>query len=267
MAPIKAVKEPEPDPKKGKARAKSGVRFPYHTLDDCIQVARTIHERAGGVCSVAQLATLLDYSGVRNGAFRTRMSATRMFGLIEEADEQNVKVSARGLAIVAEISESLASKARVEAFMAVELFKKVYDRFDGTTLPGQAGLQNLLSTEYQIVTDRVAPTVRILLDSADQAGLFKTAGNRTRMTMPLTGASRTAPNPPATPPQSTPELTVRHGGNGGGDGPKVDPAIMGLLERLPPGGTPLSTKKRKTLIEAFTATVNFIYPEAEESSE
>jgi hypothetical protein len=266
MASVKAVKEPEADPKAGKPRAKSGVSFPYFDLTQSIEVAKAMHERAGGTCDLAQLATLLDYSGVKNGAFRMRVSAAKMFGLIEPADEQKLRVSARGLAIVAPISEAQAIRAKLDAFLAIELFKKVYEQYHGTSLPEAVGLRNQLQTEYQVVQDRIAPTIRIMLDSAEQAGLFTTAGNRSRMVMPLAAPSAVAP-PPATLPPAVQHDTTRQGGNGGNgggdDGLDIDPAILGLLKRLPPGGTPLSAKRRKTLIEAFTATVNFIYPEAD----
>ena len=266
MASVKAVKEPEADPKVGKPRAKSGVSFPYFDLTQSIEVAKAMHERAGGSCDLAQLATLLEYSGVKNGAFRMRVSAARMFGLIEPADEQRLRVSARGLAVVARISEAQAARAKLDAFLAVDLFKKVYEQYHGTSLPEAVGLKNLLQTEYQVVQDRIAPTIRIMLDSAEQAGLFAAAGNRSRMVMPLAAPAAVSPAPPpaATPP-AQPE-TTRKGGNGdggGGDGFDIDPAILGLLQRLPLGGTPLSGKKRKALIDAFTATVNFIYPDAD----
>lgn len=269
MATVKTVKDPEPDPKQGKARARSGVRFPYNDLAESIEVARVIHERAAGVCDLAQLAALLNYSGVSNGAFRTRVSAAKMFGLIEEADEQKLRVSVRGQTIVAPISDAHATRAKVEAFMSVDLFKRVYEQFHGAALPEPVGLRNLLQTEYQVVPDRVAPTVRIMLDSADQAGLFKATGNRSRMVLPLAmpGTPMAPPAPPAHH-AATPSRTGGNGGGGGGGGGggdvgEIDPAILGLLRRLPPGGTPISAKKRKLLIDAFTAMVGFIYPDAE----
>lgn len=103
-----------------------------------------------------------------------------------------------------------------------------------------------------------------MVDSAEQAGLFKVAGNRSRMVMPLVGT--VSVETPAPTPKQEPETPIRTGGGGGGggdDGNGVDPAIMGLLRRLPPGGTALTAKKRKALIDAFTATVAFIYPEIE----
>lgn len=111
------------------------------------------------------------------------------------------------------------------------------------------------------------PRPYLLLASAESAGLFRAAGNRTKMVMPLALPGGGFQTPPANKPQESHTPSGGNGGGGGGsggdDGAGIDPAIMGLLRRLPPGGTPLSAKRRKSLIEAFTATVGFIYPEAD----
>lgn len=276
MESVKAVKDPEPDPKSGKPRAKSGVIFPYWDLDSAVEVASVIHERAGGVADTAQLALMLDYSGVSNGSFRTRVSAAKMFGVIEDTDDRKLRVSARGRRIVAPITTPDGRAARAEAFLAVELFRLVFDRFKGTTLPEVVGLRNLLLNEYRVVPDRVGPTVRILLDSAQQAGLFDAggAGNRSRLTLPLGADPARDATPAAPPPEQETPPPPRHGGggNGGGGGggftvnaEGIDPAIVGLLMRLPPGGTPMTEKRRKALIDAFTNVVSFIYPDADDT--
>lgn len=56
-----------------------------------------------------------------------------------------------------------------------------------------------------------------------------------------------------------------NGGGGGGDDTGIDPAIVGLLKRLPKGGTPMTAKRRKALIDAFTNLVEFIYPDVEDA--
>src|SRR6267143_312006 len=116
MAEIKAVKEPAPDPKAGKPKTKSGVSFPYYGLEKSVEVAEIMHQKAGGVCDRAQLAALLEYSGTDNGSFLTRVAAAKMFGLIEQ-DGTNLRVSVRGRAIVAPISEPQAERAKVDAFL------------------------------------------------------------------------------------------------------------------------------------------------------
>ncbi len=257
MAEIKAVKDPVPDPKAGKARPKSGASFPYYNLERSIEVAKVMHERAGGVCDRPQLAAFLGYKGTNNGGFLSRVAAAKMFGLIEQ-DGDNVKVSPRGQSVVAPISEAHAERAKAEAFLTVDLFKRVFDQFNGATLPAEAGLKNLLETQYSVVKDRVAPTVSILLQSAEQAGFFKAAGPG-RMVKPVaaTGAPLSSPEPAVVPRKNG------GGGNGGDVPPTIHPAIVGLLRELPAAGTPLTEKRRSALIGAFTAMVGFIYPEAE----
>lgn len=274
METVKVVKDAAPDPKTGKPRAKSGVQFTYWDLDSAAEVARTMHERAGGVCDNRQLAALLGYSGISNGSFRTRVSAAKLFGLVEDTEDRKLRVSLRGRAIVAPVTPSDERNARLDAFLAVELFRRVFNEYNGTTLPGPAGLRNLLQ-QYGVVPDRIGPTVRILLDSAEQAGLFEMAGSRTRMVVPLGAAPPAAASAAAPPGHAVPPPAAahhpspvsderRHGGGGGGDDIGIDPAIVGLLRRLPPGGTPMSAKRRKALIDAFTNVVGFIYPDADD---
>ena len=271
MSAIKAVKETEADPKAGKPRAQSGVAFPYWDLDSVTEVAKAMHERAGGIADNAQLATLLGYSGVNNGSYRTRISAARMFGVVETTDDGKIRVSARGRSIIAPISVHEAAKAKLEAFLAVDLFKLVFDRFNGSTLPEHIGLKHLLENEYKVVPDRIVPTIRVMLDSAEQAGLFSAAGNRTRMVMPFI-ATLGVPTTPVTPSQNgdaTPSARHGGGGNGGGgdDLDGIDPAIIGLLRKFPRSGELLSAKRRRVLIDAFTNLVAVIYPEPESAQD
>lgn len=271
MTTIKAVKEAEADPKVGKARARSGVSFPYWDLDSVIEVAKIMHERAGGVCDNVQLAALLGYSGIGNGSYRTRVSATKMFGVIESTDDGKLRVSDRGRRIVAPVTPADEITAKLEAFLAIDLFKRVFDRYNGTTIPEKVGLRHLFANEYHVVPDRIAPTVRIMLDSAQQAGLFDTLGNRSKMVMPLSVSTQAMVTPPKPPPASDAATNAHHGGggnggdggSGGGGGAEIDPALLGLLRRLPTIGTTLNSKRRKTVIDAFTAFVALVYPDDE----
>jgi hypothetical protein len=266
MAAIKAVRAATPDSKAGKPKGRSGVEFPYYDLDSSIAVAKTIHDRSGGICDRAALAGYLNYSSQTNGSFLTRVAAARMFGLIEPGDSGQLKVTDRGRAIIAPISQADVDRAKIEAFMGIELFRKVYEQYNGSVLPEAAGLKNLIETQHGVVKARVAPTVRIMLDSADQAGFFKAAGSK-RMIKPHAGSGTTAP--PASTPASDAEKRdeVRRQGSGGGGGggsngsDKIHPAFIGLLSGLPEPGSRLTDKRRKALADAFTNIVNVVYPE------
>ena len=272
MAEIKAVAHPIPDPKIGKPKPKSGVSFPYYDLAKSVEVARIIHSDAGGACDRAQLAPLLKYSGVKNGGFLSRVAAAKMFGFIEQHDEK-LRVTRRGQAAVAPISDGDADRAKYDAFLAVDLFKKVFEKFSGQSLPGEAGLTNLLLNEYRVVPDRVPPTLKIMLDSADSAGFFKANdGKRTRMVAPILGVSASQDALPAALNTTVGNRagTTQHrnvnggGGSGGGDPPQIPAAILGLLTNLPPAGTTMSAKKREALVSAFSGAVGYIYPDADD---
>lgn len=109
--------------------------------------------------------------------------------------------------------------------------------------------------------------MRVMRASAQFAGFFDTAGS-TQMVNPV-GLHKSPQDPPKDPPgPKTPRRRDPPGGgagNGGGlDTGHIEPAIIGLLQKLPPSGTPLNQKKREKLIKAFEAFVAFIYPDPDD---
>ena len=261
-------------------KPRSSTAFPYYSLDKSIEVAKVVHERAGGQCARGQLAGLLDYSGVKNGGFLTRISAAKMFGLIEESGD-TITLTDRAKKILSPVRQSDGDQAKLDAFMAVELFRRVFNDFDGHTLPAPAGLTNLFLTTYKIVPNQVASALRNLMDSATTAGLFNVAG-RTRLIKPIIQSDGMAPPPP---PKAEDrkgigsegdESETRNGsanGNGAGSGSAkpvnaelagVHPALIGLIQNLPAIGATLGPKRRAALIDAFKHTINFVYPEEED---
>jgi hypothetical protein len=269
MAEIAEVKAPPSQ--KGKPKPRSGVASPYHDLDKSIDVARVIHTQGGGTCDRAQLALMLKYSGVNNGGFLSRVSSAKMFGLIEENGDK-LTLTERAKQILSPVMSDDALKAKVQAFLGVEFFAQLFQRFNGQALPSEVGLKNLFESTYKIVPDRIIPALRVFMDSADSAGFFKMAGNRSRMTMPIATGSETLPPKvtplqplPATPQADLATTAQQHGGSGGGgNGGGIDPALLGLIKNLPPAGSKLGPKRRKALTDAFSATINFLYPEEEE---
>jgi hypothetical protein len=273
MTQLKAVPEATPDPQLGAERRVSGVRFPYYNLDDSITAAKVIYERAGGSTDRAHLAEFLGYKGINNGSFVTRVTSAKLFGLIEQEADQ-LRVTERGRKIVAPIVPVDAQQAKVDAFLAVDLFRRVFETYNGQPLPQEIGLRRLIeSPPYSVVAKQVTATVNVMMDSAEQAGFFA-HGNRTKMLKPTVGASGAALPPtvhgggasgavlPIDPP------APRGGGGGGngngGGGSNIPAAIRGLLDGLPDAGTALPRRKREALVAAFTAAVAWIYPEVEE---
>jgi hypothetical protein len=278
MAELKAVADAPPDPKIGSERRTSGVAFPYFNLEKSVEVAKKVHE-AGGSCDRHQLAPLLGYSGVNNGSFLSRVTAAKTFGLITQLDDQ-IKITARGSEIVAPVSDDTKARAMVEAFLNVPLFKGVYDEWKGRALPPDVGIKNMFERQYSVVPDRAGPTVKVMMDSAESAGFFKTTPGERKLVMPILKASGASDGHKARDEQPR-HMDEGHGGNGGGGGSgngggggggnnntsQIPNAILGLFEKLPaPAPGALSPKRRERLIAALTANINHLYPDADDDT-
>lgn len=254
---------------------KSATQYPYFDLDDSVATARAVHERGGGSCGRDLVAAALGYSTTKSGAFLTRIYAAKQFGLIN-IDGDTLSITDRAISILHPVMETDAAVARRDAFLSVPLFQKVYEKFRGSALPPEIGLQNLLKTEYKIVEDRIKPALRVMLDSAQQAGFFDAAGNRSRLIAPAIAANSAAGKPEPSRPEP-PSAKAEGDGQtdrgrsaaigGGGDGPSgVHPALIAMLRELPRPGTPWPKAKKDLFMTAFRSIVDVVYPDIEAAS-
>src|SRR5258706_4256238 len=67
-----------------KKRWRSEIEFPYSDLESAVELAKTINDKAGSSCEVEELAAWMGQSA-SGGTFRTRLGASRMFGLTENS--------------------------------------------------------------------------------------------------------------------------------------------------------------------------------------
>jgi len=260
------------DTKPGAPRRQSAMATPYYNLPQSIEVARVIHQRAGGQCDRAQLSAMLGYTGVKNGSFLTRVTSAKLFGLIEQKDEQvpTLSVTELGKRIVAPVTDADVERAKVDAFLRVALFKRVYEEYrNGAELPPKAGLRNLFISTYEILPDRAGPAVDVLLESAAEAGFFKVGGQK-RLVAPIIASVSGGDERKGAAALEADDRRSSEGGNVGGpsgnfagDLSGIHPAIVGLLRNLP---SRMTAAKRTALIAAFTATVNWVYPDPDDGT-
>jgi len=263
MTELKAVRIPKPGTAT-KTATQAGLNAPYFDLDSSIKVADAIYNKGGGTASSDQLAAWLGYKSTRSGTFITRMSAAnKHFGLIEQSGDQ-FKLSERGRNVLAPVMPEDSVTAKIEAFLSVALFAKVFEDHRGKQLPPEVGLKNLFKNSYYILPDRVDQAVRVFLASAEQAGFFSTTGDRTKLIRPGPVAGKTTSAPAEGKKEEVAPPTEKQRTSGGGDGPSsIHPSIIGLLRDLPPPGTPWSLQKKKTFLAVFTAAIDWIYPTEE----
>jgi hypothetical protein len=162
----------------------SALKFPYYNLADSVAVAQTIHARCGGAASLDELAAHLNYGGINNGAFKSRVAAARMFALIEKSGDK-FAMTQTAQAILMPVYDWMPAEALTKAFLNVELFLRVYEEYRGKQLPPEFGLKNALKTIFGVNPTSVERAYRVLIESADTAGFFETrAGARTHLIIP-----------------------------------------------------------------------------------
>ncbi|HEV8251744.1 MAG TPA: hypothetical protein VGQ66_00020 [Candidatus Limnocylindria bacterium] len=206
-------------------------RYPTYNLESALDVARRINDRgADAVLSADELAAVLGYSSKNNGAFLSRLAAARLFGFLE-GQAGALTASDRAVTILQPDYPENADRARLAAFKGVPLFGAFLDAFGGRELSDDAGMKNALITRFKIPAKEAGPILARLMESAEQAGLFRVAGNRTRMIEPTirggtpAHTNGTGAEPPSSPPKEEPKQLVQG----------LPKTITGALELLPAG--------------------------------
>jgi hypothetical protein len=206
-------------------------RFTSFDLDSCLEVAKAIHDH-GGRLSSAELAARLNYKSDNNGSFNTRLANARLFGLVT-GTAAALSTTPLSIAILDPDYPVAAAHARLAAFESVPLFKAVLEHFHGQQLPDESGMRTALTTQFEITTEKAQMVLARLMESAEQAGLFRTTNNRSRMirpTLPSADVPVTQPEPPA------PHFeNDRNGSTGDRDrvGVRTNKMIDGALDMLP----------------------------------
>ncbi|HWZ82605.1 MAG TPA: hypothetical protein VNW47_08275 [Terriglobales bacterium] len=232
-------------------RGRSTIEFPYLDLDDAVQIAKTMKERAGTSCLREQLAGYLGVSPT-GGGFNLRLGTAKMFGVVTY-ERGGIELTPLGIRIVDAQQERA---ARVEAFLKIPLYSKLYDKFKSTSLPPAQGL------EEQIASLGVAPKQKdkarqVFLRSAKQAGFFEVANDR--LILPALGI--------------VPTLKIEEAAQGKipepikqQQQPPIYPYfIQGLLEKLPPEGATWPKEERKRWLNLAELAFDVMYRDGEKA--
>jgi hypothetical protein len=145
--------------------------------------------------------------------------------------------------------------ARVEAFLAVPLYAKVYDEFKSGSLPPTSGLEAAM-VKMGVAEKQKDKARQVFQRSAKQAG-FSEYGDR--LVMPSVKASAAAT--PA--PENESEKPAKNKEKPDDD--RKHPLIEGLLQELPPSKSEWTTEDRKKWLEMASTIFNVIYKDSDDS--
>lgn len=159
-----------------------------YDLDAAISVAAVV-DNAEGSIAPELLAAALGYSGTNNGTYLTRVANARLFGVVGGRGSR-VDLTDRGRRILRG-EPSVAAEARREAFLAVPLFRAVFESLPIGPLESRTDLATRLVDEFGEPADKAVVVAGKFLDSGLQAqvldvgkdGKFQAKGRSGKFTL------------------------------------------------------------------------------------
>lgn len=187
------------------------------------------------------------------GTFRARLSAARTFGLIEWGQGE-AQLTDLGAAI---LEPETADSAKVDAFLRVPLYERLYAQFQGYPLPPVAAIE------------RKMIQLGVPAKQADRARQAFTTSVATANFVNANGRFAEPPVANRRPVGSDDEHSSgggTHSDNAGSgyrapnqERPNVSPFIQGLLDELPPAKSDWSVADRASWLEAAAAPFKLMY--------
>jgi hypothetical protein len=226
-------------------RQRSTISFPYTDLAPCVGMAEAIHAHVGlGDCDDHQLAAWTGQSAKSSG-FRVQVYAARTFGILGGEGGRH-KLTDLGRAIV---DPNQMREAKACAFLAVPLFKAVYEQYKGGVIPPAAALERDMATLG--VSDKQKGRARQVFEkSAEESGFFEHGNNR--LVMPGVQLRKSKAD----------ESKGKGGDGNGGDGVDdlgLDPLLIALLRKIPSTEKGWPASQRVRWFRTFAMNVSQIY--------
>ena len=228
-------------------RFRSEIEFPYSDLESAVELARTIHGKAGSSCETDELAAWMGQTAT-GGTFRTRVGAARMFGLVETG-QGRVNLTQLGREVLDGSGNE--RTARVTAFLNAQLFGVMYDQYKGSVLPPPAAIERQME-QLGVSPKQKERARQTFMKSATYAGFIDSSTGR--FVKPGIAHRDEALR------QEKSDPDDRTGSGGGGDEPPgLHPFVQGLLRELPPAGDVWPETQRKLWLDTASSIFKMIY--------
>ncbi len=233
---------------------RSTIDFPYNDLDAAVEVARGVHNAGGTACDSEQLAAQLKMEA-SGGGFRQRIGGAQTFSLVSYERGGRITLTELGRAVIDSEKERA---ARMNAFLSVPLYSKVYDEFKGSQLPPPPALERAITAMG--VGTKVADRARqVMMRSAKQAGFFDQSSDRLVKPSIRDDGNRDKNNPP--------DQQGGGGNDGGGNGGNFHPLIQGLLVTLPKAGDTWAAEDRANWLTLANTAFKMIYKNSQDGGD
>jgi hypothetical protein len=260
-----------------KRRARGTIAFPYGDLSDAEELAGAVGAHFGTQCTLDQLAAVLGHQNIASGGFRSKIATAKVFGVIDaERGQALIVLTELGRRIV---QPTLAAQARVTTFLTVPLYRAIYEKYRGYTLPRETALEHEL-VQLGVPDKQKDKARQALVRSAEQANMFSHGRDRlvvpgglsdstSGVTLAPPTLSSTGKDAPITEDlQQEPPSSVIPGPRfyGGGFPSDTHPLIQGLFQTLPTPGMAWPKERREKWLDTARAIFELLFTKPEEDA-
>jgi len=167
------------------------AELPRKTLEECLKIARPIHETyAGKNASIDEIASAIG-SSPKTSATKYLLWGALAYDLIIK-DGESFSLTETGRKILAPTYPDEVLEAKVKAITIPTILSRFYNDYNGKILPDDDYFANVLETKYNIPRERTAEAKKIIIGNAEYADIINIHANgkkTIRLDIPKDGAA------------------------------------------------------------------------------
>jgi hypothetical protein len=166
----KTISKKKPQVTKGKT-TRPTRNYPLYTVEKCLIIAQKLKEKNGGnpwtPAEVKKAINLTD-----NNKFFYCTQASRDFGFtLGTRDAKEISLTDFGRATVYAPDLQTERKKKIEAFLSIDIFKKVLEYYKGSKLPEMKYLSNTLEDKFKLHPDLHEEFSRIFSENCKELNI------------------------------------------------------------------------------------------------
>jgi predicted nucleotide-binding protein len=149
--------------------------FPWHTLEEVLQIPEAIQSANGGRPMKRVLLANAVGRKPSSSEFRALLRSSTQYGLTSGSEKSvSVSLTPRGEAIVKPRSMDERVHELRAAAETPELFRRIYTSYDNKKLPTEGGFfVNVLERDFQVPRERAAECIQMLVQNGQFVGIIQ----------------------------------------------------------------------------------------------
>lgn len=156
------------------------ANYPRHTIERCLRIPKgVLDQNAGKPCTREMIAKFLGVG--LSGELNTEISSASKYGLMRKAGGKLLEPTETAKKILRPQSPVDVLSGYRDALLQAPQFKDVYQHYRGENLPDSPFLENSLTDNFKLPTEKTSEFVQTFLANLAKAELVQEQGGKTRL--------------------------------------------------------------------------------------